>query len=120
LPERLIAKEAAIGELQRRNFSQAVKAGVKIAFGTDAAIFPHGDNARQFAIMVRFGMTPLEAIRSATLRAAELMGWTDKAGVVAPGAWADLVAVAGDPLRDVAELERVVFVMKGGTILKPK
>jgi len=120
LPERLIAKEAVLGELQRQNFSQAVKAGVKIAFGTDAAIFPHGDNARQFAIMVRFGMTPLEAIRSATIRAAELMGWTDKAGVVAPGAWADLIAVAGDPLRDVTELERVVFVMKGGTILKQK
>jgi len=120
LPERLIAKEASIGELQRRNFSQAVKAGVKLAFGTDAAIFPHGDNARQFAVMVRLGMSPLEAIRSATLYAAELLGWTDKAGLIAPGAWADLIAVDGDPLRDVTELERIVFVMKGGTILRKK
>jgi imidazolonepropionase-like amidohydrolase len=118
VPDKMIAKEASIGELQRQNFSRAVKAGVPIAFGTDAAIFPHGWNARQFAIMVRYGMTPLEAIRSATLRAAALMGWADRAGTIAPGAWADLIAVAGDPLQDVSELERVVFVMKGGAVIK--
>lgn len=118
VPDRMIAKEATIGDLQRENFRRAVQAGVKIAFGTDAAIFPHGWNARQFAVMVRFGMSPLEAIRSATLRAAELMGWQGKAGTIAPGAWADLIAVAGDPLKDVSELERVVFVMKGGAVIK--
>jgi len=118
LPDKLIAKEAKIGDLQRSNFTKAVKAGVKIAFGTDAAIFPHGDNARQFAVMVRFGMSPLEAIRSATLRAAELLDWTDKAGIIAPGAWADLIAVDGDPLQDVSVLEKVRFVMKGGVVYK--
>lgn len=118
IPDKMIAKEASLGELQRQNFSHAVKAGVPIAFGTDAAIFPHGWNARQFAVMVHYGMTPLEAIRSATLRAAALMGWTDRAGTIAPGAWADLIAVAGDPLQDVSELERVVFVMKGGAVIK--
>lgn len=118
VPDAMIAKEASIGDLQRENFRKAVKAGAKIAFGTDAAIFPHGWNARQFAVMVRFGMSPVEAVRSATLRAAELMGWTGKAGTVAPGAWADLIAVAGDPLEDVTELERVVFVMKGGLVYK--
>lgn len=118
LPDALVAKEAAIGELQRENFRKAHRAGARIAFGTDAAIFPHGDNARQFAVMVRYGMAPLDAVRTATLNAAELMGWTGKAGVIAPGAWADLVAVAGDPLRDVSELERVAFVMKGGVVYK--
>lgn len=118
LPDALIAKEAEVGELQRENFRKAHAAGARIAFGTDAAIFPHGDNARQFAVMVRYGMTPLDAIRSATVNAADLMGWGGKAGVIAPGAWADLIAVAGDPLRDVSELERVAFVMKGGVVLK--
>jgi imidazolonepropionase-like amidohydrolase len=118
LPDRLIAKEAKVGELQRENFTKAVRAGAKIAFGTDAAIFPHGDNARQFAVMVRFGMSPLEAIRSATIRAAELMDWPDRAGVLAPGAWADIIAVDGDPLQDIRELEKVRFVMKGGVVYK--
>jgi imidazolonepropionase-like amidohydrolase len=118
VPDKIIAKEASIGELQRENFRKAVKAGAKIAYGTDAAIFPHGWNARQFAVMVRFGMSPLEAVRSATLRAADLMGWAGKAGTIAPGAWADIIAVAGDPLQDVTELERVVFVMKAGAVVK--
>lgn len=118
LPDKLIAKEGRIGDLQRANFAKAVKAGARIAFGTDAAIFPHGDNARQFAVMVRFGMTPLEAIRTATVHAAELMDWAGKAGVVAPGAWADIIAVDGDPLADVRALEKVRFVMKGGVVYK--
>jgi imidazolonepropionase-like amidohydrolase len=118
VPDKIIAKEASIGELQRENFRKAVKAGAKIAYGTDAAIFPHGWNARQFAVMVRFGMSPLEAVRSATLRAADLMGWAGKAGTIVPGAWADIIAVAGDPLQDVTELERVVFVMKAGAVVK--
>jgi imidazolonepropionase-like amidohydrolase len=118
LPDKLLAKEAKIGDLQRANFAKAVKAGVKIAFGTDAAIFPHGNNAGQFAVMVRFGMSPIEAIRSATVRAAELMDWADRAGVIAPGAWADIIAVDGDPLQDVSVLEKVRFVMKGGVVHK--
>jgi imidazolonepropionase-like amidohydrolase len=101
---------------QREGFAKAVKAGVHIAFGTDSGIYPHGWNARQFAYQVRWGQTPLEAIRSATLHAAELMRW-DEIGRVAPGCFADLIAVGGDPLDDVQVLEAVGFVMKGGHVI---
>jgi imidazolonepropionase-like amidohydrolase len=101
---------------QREGFAKAVKAGVHIAFGTDSGIYPHGWNARQFAYQVRWGQTPLEAIRSATLHAAELMRW-DEIGRVAPGCFADLIAVGGDPLDDVQVLEAVGFVMKGGHVV---
>ncbi len=117
-PDRLIEKEKQIGELQRENFRRAVLAGVKTAFGTDAGVYPHGQNARQFAFMVKFGMTPLQAIRAATVEAAELLGWSDRVGAVAAGNYADIIAVAGDPLRDISELERVTFVMKGGVVYK--
>jgi imidazolonepropionase-like amidohydrolase len=117
-PARLIEKEKLIGELQRENFRRAVLAGVKTAFGTDAGVYPHGQNAKQFAFMVKFGMTPLQAIRAATVEAAELLGWSDRVGAVAAGAYADIIAVSGDPLRDVTELERVTFVMKGGVVYK--
>jgi imidazolonepropionase-like amidohydrolase len=117
-PARLIEKEKQIGELQRENFRRAVLAGVKTAFGTDAGVYPHGQNAKQFAFMVKFGMTPLQAIRAATVEAAELLGWSDRVGAVAAGNYADIIAVAGDPLRDVTELERVTFVMKGGVVYK--
>jgi imidazolonepropionase-like amidohydrolase len=117
LPES-IEKEKAIGRLQRESFARAVKAGVRMAFGTDAGVYPHGNNARQFAVMVRYGMTPREAIRSATLDAAELLGWKDKVGSVEPGKLADLIAVRGDPLADVRALEDVGFVMKGGVVVK--
>jgi len=117
-PDSILKKEAEIGELQRANFGRAVKAGVKMAFGTDAAIFPHGWNARQFAFMVKCGMTRQQAIQAATVNAADLLGWSDRVGAVAPGLYADLIAVSGDPHQDITELERVSFVMKGGVVYK--
>lgn len=117
LPEAL-EKERHIGPLQRENFARAVRAGVKIAFGTDAGVYPHGENAKQFAYMVTYGMTPLDAIRSATIWAAELLGWADRVGAIEPGMFADLIAVEGNPLQDITLLERVVFVMKGGAVVK--
>jgi imidazolonepropionase-like amidohydrolase len=107
-----------VGRTQRENFRKAVKAGVKIAFGTDAAIFPHGKNARQFRHMVEWGLTPMQAIQSATASAAELLGWQDRLGSLTPGKLADIVAVGGDPLADVAVLEKVGFVMKGGVVVR--
>jgi imidazolonepropionase-like amidohydrolase len=89
-----------------------------VAFGTDAGVYPHGDNARQFFYMVKYGLTPARAIRSATSDAAELLGRSKEVGRVAPGLLADLVAVASDPLEDIRALEKVGFVMKGGTIVK--
>ena len=117
-PAHIIEKEKMVGRTQRENFKKAVEAGVKIAFGTDAAIFPHGKNARQFGYMVEWGLTPMEAIQSATVNAAELLGWGDRLGAVAPGKLADIVAVSADPLADVAALESVDFVMKGGVVVK--
>jgi len=117
-PVHIIEKERMVGRTQRENFKKAVEAGVKIAFGTDAAIFPHGKNARQFRYMVEWGLTPIQAIQSATVSAAELLGWQDRLGSIAPGKLADIVAVAGDPLADVAALEGVDFVMKGGVVVK--
>ena len=102
---------------QRAAFEKCVAAGVRIAYGTDSGIYPHGLNARQLAYHVRHGQTPLEAIRSATLHAAELMGWSDRIGRVDRGLYADLVAVPGDPTRDVRLLEDVPFVMKGGEVV---
>jgi imidazolonepropionase-like amidohydrolase len=119
-PEKIIEKERSIGRLQRENFQKAARAGVKIAFGTDAGVFPHGWNARQFAHMVRWGLTPMQAIQAATVSAAELLGRGADLGSLAAGKLADLVAVEGDPTRDVTELERVVFVMKGGEVIVSK
>jgi imidazolonepropionase-like amidohydrolase len=90
---------------------------VRLAFGTDSGIYPHGWNARQLAYHVRHGQTPVEAIRSATVHAAELMGWPDRVGRIEPGLYADLIAVAGDPTDDVRLLEDVAFVMKGGEVV---
>lgn len=113
-----LRKDREIGELQRENFRKALKAGARMVYGTDAGIYPHGDNAKQFAVMVRYGMTPLQAIQSATVNAADALGWKGRVGVVAPGAWADMIGVRGDPLADVTELERPVFVMKGGEVVR--
>jgi imidazolonepropionase-like amidohydrolase len=100
-------------------FRRAMKAGVKIAFGTDAGGFPWTENpAKEFAYMVKWGMTSGQAIRSATSTAAELLGWSDQVGNVEPGRFADIVAVAGDPLKDITLLEHVDFVMKGGVVIK--
>jgi imidazolonepropionase-like amidohydrolase len=95
-----------------------VRAGVKIAFGTDAGVYPHGWNAKQFAHMIRWGLTPMQAIQAATVNAADLLGWSDRVGRIAPGLYADLIAVDGDPLQDISSLERVRFVMKGGRVYK--
>ena len=103
---------------QRAMFETCVNAGVRIAFGTDSGIYPHGTNARQLAYHVRHGQTALEAIRAATLKAAELMGWSDRVGRIEPGLYADLVAVPGDPTDDVRLLESVPFVMKGGDVVR--
>ena len=113
-----LRKTEMTNDAQRENFAKAVKAGVRIAFGTDSGIYPHGMNARNLALHVRFGQTPAEAIRSATLTAAELMGWEDRVGSIRPGRYADLIAVHGDPLDDVTVLEDVPFVMKGGEVVK--
>ena len=117
-PEKVINKERMIGRTQRENFQKAAQAGVKLAYGTDAGVYPHGWNAKQFAHMVKWGLTPTQAIQTATVNAADLLGWNDKVGVIAPGAFADIIAVDGDPLKDVTELERVKFVMKGGVVYK--
>ena len=118
VPQDFAEKLPEADEIQRRNFEKAVKAGVRIAFGTDSSVYPHGLNARQFAWQVRYGQTPAEAIRSATLSAAELIGREKEFGSLEPGKWADLIAVRGDPLQDVRVLESVSFVMKEGKISK--
>jgi imidazolonepropionase-like amidohydrolase len=114
----VLRKNDETTQAQREAFEKCVAAGVRIAYGTDSGIYPHGLNARQLAYHVRHGQTPLEAIRAATVRAAELMGWEDRIGRLEPGLYADLVAVAGDPLDDVRLLEDVRFVMKGGTVVR--
>ncbi|WP_396625546.1 amidohydrolase family protein [Luteitalea sp.] len=115
-PEQIIAKERLVGRTQRENFRKAVQAGVKMAFGTDAGVYPHGDNGKQFAKMVEWGMTPMQAIQAATVHAADLLGTRDRLGAIAPGHLADIIAVPGDPTRDVTALERVSFVMKDGMV----
>jgi imidazolonepropionase-like amidohydrolase len=116
--DEVMQKTEMTNDAQRENFTKAVKAGVKIAFGTDAGIYPHGMNAKNLAFHVRFGQTPMEAIQSATLVSAELMGWEDRVGSLQPGRFADLIAVDGDPLDDVTVLEDIPFVMKGGDVVK--
>ncbi|HEX7287626.1 MAG TPA: amidohydrolase family protein [Candidatus Angelobacter sp.] len=118
LPKENIEKERAIGQQQRDNFQRAVKAGAKMAFGTDAGVYPHGDNAKQFFYMVKYGMTPAQAIRAATSSAADLIGRSKDVGTVEMGKFADLIAVTADPLQDVRALENVAWVMKGGVVYK--
>jgi imidazolonepropionase-like amidohydrolase len=114
-----IEKEKKVGRLQRENFRHAWQAGTKMAFGTDAGVYPHGDNAKQFAKMVEWGMQPIDAIRAATLNAADLLGWAGKVGTLEPGAYADIIAVPGkSPLADVSVLQSVSFVMKGGAVVR--
>jgi imidazolonepropionase-like amidohydrolase len=118
VPEFYLAKAKAVMPIARRNIAHAFASGVKVAFGTDAAVYPHGLNAHEFAVMVKLGLTPLQAIQAATVNAADLLGWQGKVGTLEPGAWADIVAVEGDPLKDVTTLERVKFVMKGGEVVR--
>ena len=119
-PDKILAKEKLVGRTQRENFTKALKAGCKLAFGTDAGVYPHGWNAKQFHTMVVWGMTPMQAIQAATVTAADLIGWKDKVGQLAPGFYADLIAVKGDPTVNETVLEHVDFVMKGGDICKNK
>ena len=118
VPEENINKEREVGTRQRESFSLAVRMGARVAYGTDSGVYPHGDNGKQFARAVRFGMTPVQAIQSATAVTADLLGWEDRVGAIQPGLYADIVAVKGNPLVDISELEDVDFVMKGGTVYK--
>ncbi len=118
VPPELLAKGKEVMPAARKNIAHAFSSGVKVAFGTDAAVYPHGLNAHEFAVMVKLGLTPLQSIQAATIDAADLLGWSDKIGAVESGKWADIIAVDGDPLQDVTTLERVKFVMKGGEVVK--
>src|SRR6185437_12071487 len=118
LPKENVEKEKMVGRLQRENFEKAVKAGAKMAFGTDAGVYPHGDNAKQFYYMVKYGMTPAQAIRAATSSAADLIGRAKDVGTVEAGKYADLIAVTANPFEDVRALENVGFVMKCGVVYK--
>ncbi|MFZ0135804.1 MAG: amidohydrolase family protein [Candidatus Sulfotelmatobacter sp.] len=118
VPDFLLVKAKAVIPAARKNIAHAFASGVKVAFGTDAAVYPHGQNAHEFAVMVKLGLTPLQAIQAATINAADLLGWPGKVGSLDPGAWADIVAVDGDPLKDVTILEHVKFVMKGGEVVR--
>jgi len=117
-PADFLAHDAGLGEAQRQNFKKAVRAGVKMTFGTDAGVCPHGINARQFAFMVKYGMTPMQAIQAATVNAADLIGHSELFGSIAAGKSADIIAVSGDPIADIHELEHVRFVMKEGKVYK--
>jgi imidazolonepropionase-like amidohydrolase len=117
-PADFLEHDRDLGEIQRRNFTKALRAGVKMSFGTDAGVCPHGINARQFEFMVKYGMTPRQAIQSATTNAADLLGKSDLFGSLQPGKYADIIAVSGDPLENIRLLENVKFVMKEGKIYK--
>jgi imidazolonepropionase-like amidohydrolase len=119
MPKDFLEHDAKLGQIQRDNFRKAVAAGVKMSFGTDAGVCAYGTSGRQFALMVQYGMTPMQAIQSATSAAADLLGHSDDIGSIKAGKYADMIAVAGDPLTDIRLLENVQFVMKDGTVYKP-
>jgi imidazolonepropionase-like amidohydrolase len=119
LPPFYQQKMKDVSAVEKQNATKAIKAGVKIALGTDAAVYPHGLNAHELDVYVnQFGMSPLAAIQTGTINAADLMAWTDRTGTIEPGKWADIIAVDGDPLKDVKILQHVNFVMKSGTVYK--
>jgi imidazolonepropionase-like amidohydrolase len=119
LPPFYAQKMADVSAVEKKNARHAIESGVKVAMGTDAAVYPHGLNAHELDVYVnQFGMTPLAALQTTTLNAADLMGWTDKVGSLEPGKWADVIAVSGDPLKDIRTLQHVSFVMKSGVIYK--
>lgn len=118
VPAPLVAKAKVVMPEMRKNIGAAFKMGVPVAFGTDAAVYPHGLNAREFAVYVKLGMTPVQAIQTATVHASKLLGLEESIGAIESGKFADLIAVDGDPTKDVTELERVKWVMKGGAIVK--
>jgi imidazolonepropionase-like amidohydrolase len=117
-PEEILRKNDETTEAQREGFRKAVAAGVKIAFGTDAGVYPHGENARQLPYMVKFGMTPMQAVQAATIVAARLIGWDDRLGSLAPGKYADLVAVDGDAMAHLESFMKIQLVMKNGVVYK--
>ena len=117
-PEYIVRKMKEVSAVGQNNVKKAFAADVKIGFGTDAAVYPHGLNAHEFAVYVRLGMTPLRAIQTSTVNDADLLGWSAKVGTLEAGKWADIIAVDGDPLKDVTTLEHVKFVMKGGAVVK--
>jgi len=118
LTPNMIEKAKVVLPIARQNIAIAFKSGVKVAFGTDAAVYPHGLNAREFAVMVKLGLSPLQSIQAATVNAADLLGWSDRIGTLEAGKFADVIAVEGDPIGDVRVLENVRFVMKGGEVIK--
>jgi len=118
-PQKIIEKERLVGRTQRENFQKAAKAGVKIAYGTDSGVYPHGDNAKQFFYMVKYGLTPIQAIQAATINAADLIGAKDKIGSISVGKFADIIAVDGNPEQDITVIEKkLTFVMKDGVVYK--
>ena len=117
-PKDFLEHDVGLAEMQRRNFTKALQAGVKMAFGTDAGVCPYDVAARQFAFMVKYGMTPMQAIQSATVHAADLIGKPEQFGSIRSGKFADLIAVDGDPIADIRQLEHVTFVMKEGIVYK--
>lgn len=117
-PADFLEHDAELGRIQRENFGKAVRAGAKMAFGTDAGVCAYGTTGKQFAFMVKYGMTPMQAIQAATSNAADLLGHASELGSIKPGKYADLIAVSGDPLKDISVLERVEFVMKDGKVYK--
>jgi imidazolonepropionase-like amidohydrolase len=117
-PADFLQHDADLGRIQRENFGKAVKAGVKMAFGTDAGVCPYGTSGKQFAFMAKYGMTAMQAIQAATSNAADLLGHSQEIGSIKVGRYADLIAVSGDPLKDISLLERVEFVMKDGKVYK--
>ena len=118
LPDYTRHKMQIVSEAAKTNAKKAIEAGVKIGLGTDAAVYPHGLNAHELAVYVSLGMTSLQAIQTATINDADLLGWSDKIGTLEAGKWADIIAVDGDPLQDVTTLQHVKFVMKGGAVVK--
>ena len=118
MPAMYKSKMELVSQLGKANIRKAIQAGVKIGLGTDAAVYPHGMNAHELAVYVELGMTPLQAIQSATINDADLLGWSDNVGTIEAGKWADVIAVDGNPLQDVTTLQHVKFVMKGGEVVK--
>jgi imidazolonepropionase-like amidohydrolase len=120
LPADFLQHDRDLGQAQRERFTKAVKAGVKMAFGTDAGVCAYSTSAKQFAYMVKYGMTPMQAIQAATSSAADLIGHSEQFGSIKPGKYADIVAVTGDPTQDIAILENIQFVMKNGVAYRQK
>lgn len=118
VPAPMVAKAKEVMPAARKNIARAFQQGVPVAFGTDSAVYPHGLNGHEFAVYVKLGMTPIQAIQTATVHASKLLGWEDRIGAIEAGKYADLIAVDGDPTKDVTELERVKWVMKGGAVAK--